>query len=93
MRKQRMNLEVGKKYRGYGYLNEFGEFEFTPEQKGARQGQRKLLKEGDQYTISETTHSLVVHLTIPRKHRGIELLKEYMKLVNNVLVIIRDYDI
>ena len=33
MAKEKMQMEVGKRYKGYGVLNEYGEYLFTPCQK------------------------------------------------------------
>lgn len=93
MKKQRLNLEAGVKYRGYGYLNEFGEFEFTPEQTGSRQGRRKLIKEGDGYTIAETSNSRIVHITLSKEPKGFELIKSFMVIVNTIVAVFREYEI
>lgn len=93
MKKQRIHLVPGVKYRGHGFLNDFGEFEFTPEQTGSREGQRRLIKEGDGFTISETSTKKIIHLTVPRKLAGFELIKEILNVTNKVIQIIRDYEI
>ena len=93
MKKQRKDMVAGVKYRGYGYINEFGEFEFTPEQTGINKGKRKVLKEGDGFSIAETTNLVLVTVKVPHKFKGVELVKEYLRVMNNVLNILRDYDI
>lgn len=93
MRKQRLNLEPGVKYRGYGYVNDFGEFEFIPEQKGINKGKRKLLKEGNGFNIAETKQCVIIHVTLPRRSERIELVKEFLKVTNEVIRIINDYEI
>lgn len=91
--KQRLELKTGVKYRGYGYLNAFGEFEFTPEQTGSRQGRRKLVKEGDCYSIAETTNSRIVHISLPKDIKGFQLIKSFMNTVNEIVAVFRDYEV
>ena len=93
MKKQRLDLQVGVKYRGYGYINTFGEFEFTPEQTGSRQGRRRVVKEGDCYTISETAATRIFHITLPRELKGFELIKAFMNVMNSIVNTLRDYEV
>lgn len=86
-------MQPGVKYRGYGLVNEYGEFEFIPENTGSRQGRKKIIKEGDGYNVSNTNAHIVIHLLLKKENERIKLVKEYMKLVNNVLEILRDYEI
>lgn len=92
-RKKRKELVPGVKYRGYGYLNEFGEFEFVPENTGSRQGRKKLLKQGERFTVSTTNAHVVIHMLIGRESEKLKLAKEFMQVVNDVLVVLRDYEV
>lgn len=58
------NMEVGKKYKGYGLINKFGEFSFQPEATGSQAGREKLLKTwtDEMVTIKETKNFLIVTL-------------------------------
>lgn len=91
--RKKKSLEPGVKYRGYGYVNEFGEFEFIPEEKGAHKGRRKLIKEGAGFSVSETKGLLIVHITTPKQENRARLMNEYLKIVNTTLEILRDYEI
>ena len=93
MQKKRFQLETGVKYRGYGYVNAFGEFEFTPEQTGSRLGRRRLVKEGDAYTIAETRNTRIVHITLPKGVKGLDLIKKFMEVVNTIVKVFGDYEI
>lgn len=93
MLKKRLELQAGVKYRGYGYINTFGEFEFTPEQTGSRQGKRRMLKEGENFTISETTGMRIFHITLPKELSGINLIKEFLSVMNKIVEVLRDYEI
>ena len=87
-----IDLTVGQKVPGYGILNKFGEFEFIPSQVGSRAGTVKILIERDSFTISETKNKLTVHQRLPKK-RGLELITAFMNNVNEILGVLRDYDI
>lgn len=87
----KMNIPVGQKIRGYGVLNEYGEFDFIPEQKGAREGQINLLKQGDDYSVSTTKKLVIVHLRLERKS-GLALLKDYLSKVNEVMNVLKNYE-
>lgn len=87
-----MNLEVGKKYRGWGYLNAYGEMMFTPEQKGVNAGKSKLIKETDSYKISTSINLVQIYIKLPKK-KGNELLQEFFKNVNELIQDLRTYEI
>ena len=51
-----MNLEPGVKYRGTGWLNEYGEFQFQPEQKGSKPNNLKIVCQEGDFVIYESAH-------------------------------------
>ena len=51
-----MNLEPGVKYRGTGWINEYGEFQFTPEQKGSKPSNLKIVHQDGDFVIYESAH-------------------------------------
>lgn len=93
MPKQRLEMTPGVKYRGYGMMNSFGEFEFTPEQTGIRKGKRRFIKQGDNFSVSETVNNVLVHMAFEKQKSKMELMKEYLKVTNSVLEVLRDYEI
>lgn len=92
MAKQKLNMEPGQKYKGYGLLNEFGEFEFIPEETGSRAGSIKLVKQGDGYQLSTTKNYVVIHIKIGRGSSVMDRMREYMSIVNQVLSDLREYE-
>lgn len=85
-------MPIGQKVRGYGLLNEYGEFDFIPEQTGIRQGQTKLIKGNDEYTLSETKKMVIVHIRLSKGDSKLDLLKEYLRIFNIVLDDLREYE-
>lgn len=88
---KKIEMPVGQKVRGYGLLNEYGEFEFIPEQTGTRIGQVKLLKQGDNYTLSTTKKFVIVHLRL-EKVNGLGLIVSLMKTVNEIVSNLKNYE-
>lgn len=91
--KKKMDLQAGVKYRGYGILNEYGEFEFIPEQTGINKGKKKIIKTGDGFTVSATKNMVIVHITVQKPQSRIRLLDNFLQRVNETLLILRDYEI
>lgn len=91
--KQKQELPVGVKVRGYGLLNEYGEFDFIPEQKGVNAGRVKILHSQPEYTISTTKKKLIVHISVDRGLRQIETLRRYLIVNDLVFLKLQEYDI
>lgn len=89
--RKKQELPVGQKVKGYGLLNEYGEFDFIPENTGSRAGRTKLVKQGENYTISTTNKVIVVHLRLEKK-KGLELLQGFMAMWNEIFNVIRNYE-
>lgn len=89
--KKKLDLPVGQKIRGYGMVNEYGEFEFTPEQTGSRQGKYKIVKEAANYSIGTTDKLILVRIKQNRAN-GLQLLTDFMKEVNKILADFRQYE-
>lgn len=88
---RKMDFPVGQKIRGYGTLNEYGEFEFTPEQTGTRAGRIKQLKSGDGFAVSYSNKRVMIHLNIAKKD-SLSMIKEVMRVVSNVICILKSYE-
>lgn len=92
MTKKIKNLVPGRKYRGYGLLNDFGEFEFVPEETGSREGRVKAVTQGKGFSVSMTSKSILVHINIERKGTQLTRIKELMSKVSEVINKFREYD-
>lgn len=86
-----MSFPVGQKVRGYGLVNEFGEFDFIPEQTGIREGQTKLVKQGDNYSITTTKKLVIVHMRFDIAER-MKLLKNFFQTIDNLIEDLKKYD-
>ena len=88
-----MELVPGTRYRGWGVVNDYGQFDFTPENSGAREGTIKQVCQRDGVTVSHTKDNIIVHI----KMRKMVTLKQYMDVIWNkfstVVNILREYEI
>ena len=90
--KKRLDLEVGRKYRGYGLINEYGEFEFTPEETGSRKGVMKTVKESEGYSIKTTEKLVIVHFSLEKKDKSMVMIKMLMDIFNKLINDFRTYE-
>lgn len=86
-------MKQGVRYRGYGFINEFNEFQFTPEQTGSRKEQKKLVKEGDGFTIYKTKKSVIFHVKIDRSDGRNKLVGLFLNVTNRIMQVLSNYDI
>lgn len=88
---KKVDFPIGQKVRGYGLLNEYGEFDFIPEQTGSRQGQKKVVKTTECYTLTSSRHHILVSVRLP-KCNGMELIKHLMRITQNLIDDFRSYE-
>lgn len=93
MSKRKLDLEVGRKYRGYGYLNEYGEFQFEPENTGSRKGIIKAIASREGVSLSQTRDYLLVHIKINKMGSICNYFSEITKKVDILIRLIKDYEI
>jgi hypothetical protein len=86
-------MKPGVRYPGYGFVNEYGEFQFTPSEVGSRAGQKKLLKSCENYTVHTTTKCMIFHLCIDRKMTVVEKIRKIIELMNELINIVREYEV
>lgn len=89
---QKTELPVGTKVRGWGMLNEYGQFDFTPEQTGTRQGSVKKVLEGDGFAISETKDKVLLHMSIKKQESRLNNVMELCRVFNELMKKFKDYD-
>lgn len=86
-----MEIKVGVPYKGSGVLNNFGQWTFTPSQVGSREGQKKFVTGGENYTLYSTNKKVIIHISLDRADK-MELLSAFMKLTDNLLLHFKNYD-
>ena len=83
---------VGQKVRGYGIVNEYGEFEFHPEETGSRAGQIKLVTKQENYTLSHSKKLVIIHITLERGSR-LQVLEKFIKLTSSIIMTLKKYEL
>lgn len=73
-------------------MNEYGEFEFIPENTGAHRGRCRQVKSGEGFSISETRERIIIHMSIVKQGDRLSNLLEYGRLINKVLEEIKRYE-
>ena len=86
------SMEPGKKYKGYGFINEAHEFCFTPEDTGSRDGQIKHLAQSDGASVSYSNKFIFAKLKLKRTSKKSDLLMELARKYNALHKILLDYD-
>lgn len=89
---QKQEMPVGTKVRGWGLLNEYGQFDFTPEQTGVRQGTVKRIKEGENFSLSETKDRIIVHVSFKKQGTKLKNLAEFCKQIDELIKFFNEYD-
>lgn len=89
---EKIDLPVGKKVKGYGIRNEFGEFQFIPAQVGSRPDGMKVVKETAEYVIYECKNKVKVVLNISKEKNDVSYPVGLFKLLNNIIADLRNYD-
>lgn len=83
----------GQRYRGYGFINEFQEFCFEPENKGAHAGRVKAIFTREGISVSETKNLIMIKFNLEKKGSKLEYLQELTRVYNYIFKFLQDYDI
>lgn len=86
-------MKVGKRYKGYGYINEYKQFCFEPEATGSQAGREKMLMTKGDVTIKRTKNYLIVNMKTPLKYDEPTLAKDLMSKFNIVFDFLKNYEI
>ena len=89
---KKLDMVVGKRYKGYGYKNEYGEFFFTPQQVGAHEGQVKLVTHGDDFTVKTSRNWIIFNFKLSRSRSVRELLTGLTRMTDQFIRVIMNYE-
>lgn len=91
--RKKEQMEPGKRYRGYGFINEFKEFCFEPELTGSRAGREKVICAREGIRVSETKKLIIVKFNIQKEDKKELYFKELARVYNEITKILQRYDI
>lgn len=83
----------GKRYRGYGFINEYKEFCFEPEDTGSRAGVIKQIAVREGVSLSETKTLLLIKIKVEKAPTRLELLKLVSNAYNTIVKLLKEYEI
>ena len=93
MPKTKEQMIPGKRYRGYGFINEYKEFCFEPEQTGAHEGREKSVCVRNGVRVSQTQKLIIVKFNLEKQDDKTAYIKRLVQIYNTISKIIRDYEI
>lgn len=93
MTKKKGEMIPGKRYRGWGFLNEYREFCFEPEETGSREGVIKQIISKDGVSLSETKGNLLIRVKVAKEPNKAILVSNILRKVNSISKLIYEYDI
>ena len=89
---EKVDIPIGKKVKGYGFRNEYGEFFFIPAQIGTRTDGMKLVKQGPNYQILECKKKVKVVIDAQKEETQLAFLKNFLDVFNDVISVLRQYE-
>lgn len=92
MAKTKGEMIPGKRYRGYGFINDYKEFCFEPERTGSHAGQIKEVVVRDGIRVSESKKLVIVKLNIDRQPDKLAYLKVLARMYNVLSDIFQEYE-
>lgn len=90
---KKQEMVVGKEYKGYAWRNEYGEFFFRPSAEGSRAGRVKKVCEGQNFSVSTTRESVILHVRIARKDDRMFLIRVLGDIFKDVINVFLKYEI
>lgn len=92
MARKKMNLEPGKKYKGVGWVNEYGQHFFEAYQKTESPNNMKLIKETESFSLYESGNFLKVAVKIEKQADKFEMIKTFMSAFQLACVELKNYE-
>lgn len=83
----------GRRYRGYGFINEYKEFCFEPEDTGSRAGVIKQIAVREGVSLSETKTLLLIKIKVEKAPTRLELFKSVSDAYNTIVKLLKEYEI
>lgn len=93
MPKTKEQMIAGKRYRGYGFINEYKEFCFEPEDTGAHAGRETCICARDGVKVSETRNLIIVKFNLEKQKDKVAYFKELTRCYNTISKILQEYEI
>lgn len=90
---QKEQMVPGKRYKGYGFINEYKQFCFEPEATGSQAGRETILYSKEDVTLKKTKNYLLVNIRICKNLSEAEMAKKMMEKFNVAFNFLREHEI
>ncbi len=88
---EKKDLEVGKRYKGYAVLNEYGQFEFTPCRKLEGSSRMRIVKTAPGYTLYESANRYRLSFTFAKGGSPLDTVRRFLSATTHAAVALRWY--
>lgn len=89
---KKMTFVPGQRIKGYGIMNEFGEFDFIPSEIGSREGAIKEVCRTKEFTMTETKNYIVLHIKVDKAGGIMDRVRSFLNVTNDVIARLSKYD-
>jgi len=91
MAKKKIKMEVGKRYKGYGVLNEYGEYSFEPCQVVENPKNMKIVLAHGNATIYESERFYKISVKVPKGANKAEICRQFTLDLSRAVYNLRMY--
>ena len=91
MTRQKMIMEPGKRYRGWGFINEYGEVHFEASQKDDNPRRMRLVHTSEHCSIYESGENFRVAFKIRKNNDRMQMVRDFMAKIQLATVSIIKY--
>lgn len=89
----KIDMVVGKEYKGYAWRNEYGEFFFRPAAEGSRAGRINKVYEESEFSISQSEKNIMIHIKMPKTKDGVSAyVRALSKIVDKLISVFLKYE-
>lgn len=90
---QKIDMVVGKEYKGYAWRNEYGEFFFRPAAEGSRAGRINKVYEESDFSVFQSQKLIMVHIKISKTNDGVSsYVRALSKIVDKLISVFFKYE-
>lgn len=91
--KRKVNIAAGQKVKGWGVMNQYGEFEFIPEETGKYAGRTSVIFQTDGMSVKETTRHFLISLKVEKRNTWTQTITKIYEKLTTAVQRLRDYEV
>lgn len=90
--RKKMVMEVGRKYDGKGWINEYGQTFFEAKQSSEKPNNMKLVKENETFSLYESKNYLKISVKIAKETDRFAMIRNFMTIFQSAVMELKNYD-